>query len=161
MGGHDAGEVASQLTVQSLAQRALGDIAAPLVLSKLLANHGAWLKAAVGEANRAVYDQRRSAGTEMGTTCVAALVVNGEVRVANVGDSRAYVLRPDGISQLSVDHSLVERLVATGQITAEEARYHPQRNVIYRVIGDKPQVEADLYEHVLCTVRRCCCVPLG
>lgn len=149
MGGHDAGEVASQLTVQSLGQRVLADALPSVVKGVPIADVTTWLKTAVEYANRVVHEQRRSAGTEMGTTCVAALVVDGKAIVANVGDSRAYLLDPEGISQISVDHSLVERLVATGQITAEEARYHPQRNVIYRVIGDKLQVEVDMYEQAL------------
>jgi serine/threonine protein phosphatase PrpC len=62
-----------------------------------------------------------------------------------VGDSRAYLINEDGISQITTDHSLVERLVAMGQITADEARVHPQRNVIYRTIGDKEEAEADFF----------------
>jgi protein phosphatase len=66
-----------------------------------------------------------------------------------VGDSRCYHLRKEGIAQITTDHSLVERLVATGQITREEAADHPQRNVIYRVMGDKPNVSVDIYEEVV------------
>jgi len=66
--------------------------------------------------------------------------------IANVGDSRAYLLNQTEITQISTDHSLVERLVATGQITREEAANHPQRNIIYRVLGDRPEVEADLFQ---------------
>jgi protein phosphatase len=69
--------------------------------------------------------------------------------LANIGDSRAYLLKPEAIVQVTVDHSLVERLVATGQITPEEAANHPQKNVIYRVVGDKPRVENDIYEQRL------------
>ncbi|OQA15060.1 MAG: Serine/threonine phosphatase stp [Chloroflexi bacterium ADurb.Bin360] len=82
----------------------------------------------------------------MGCTCVAALFSGHKAILGNVGDSRAYLLTATGIQQQTVDHSLVARLVATGQITREEAEQHPQKNVIYRVVGDKPQIEVDLYE---------------
>jgi protein phosphatase len=69
---------------------------------------------------------------------VAALIIGDTAHIANVGDSRAYLITSsDGIRQITTDHSLVERLVALGQIKPDEARVHPQRNVIYRTIGDK------------------------
>ena len=85
-----------------------------------------WLTATTLTADRAVYDQRKAAGTDMGTTLVMALVVGDTATIANVGDSRAYLLKQDEIIQITTDHSLVERLVATGQITREEAAHHPQ-----------------------------------
>ena len=78
-----------------------------------------------------------------------ALVVGDMATIANVGDSRAYLLTQNKITQITTDHSLVERLVATGQITRDEANHHPQRNVIYRVIGDKPHTEIDLFRQLL------------
>jgi protein phosphatase len=101
------------------------------------------------EANHSVYDRRRAAGTDMGTTLVAALVSGDLATVANVGDSRAYVLAQDEVFQITTDHSLVERLVATGHITPEEAHHHPQRNIIYRVIGERPEVDVDIFEQRL------------
>jgi protein phosphatase len=80
----------------------------------------------------------------MGTTVAAALIIDDTAYLAHVGDSRIYLLNNAGIKQLTIDHSLVERLVATGQITPEEAKTHPQRNVIYRTIGDKANVEVDV-----------------
>jgi protein phosphatase len=82
----------------------------------------------------------------MGTTLVAALVVGDTAHIANVGDSRAYVItQDDDIRRITIDHSLVERLVAIGQIKPDEARSHPQRNVIYRTIGDKEEAEVDFF----------------
>lgn len=147
MGGHEAGDVASQLTVRMLAQQA-GELLATAA-GRPLPDVRQWLTAAVQAANQAVYDRRKAAGTDMGSTLVMALFVNDAATIVNVGDSRAYLLKHDGITQITTDHSLVERLVATGQITPEEAATHPQKNVIYRVIGDKPRVEADLFEHRL------------
>jgi protein phosphatase len=149
MGGHEAGDVASRLAVQAIAQRAVGDLMAPAVAGQPLPDSNEWLVEVAQAANRAVHDQRKTAGTDMGTTLVMALLAGDMATVANVGDSRAYLLQDEGITQITTDHSLVERLVATGQITAEEAADHPKRNVIYRVVGDKPHVEADLFHQRL------------
>lgn len=149
MGGHDAGEVASQLTIQKVAQQAVNEVLRPASAGEPLPNAQQVLTAAVQAANQAVYERRKAAGTDMGNTLVAALVIGDRAVVANVGDSRGYHLTSQGITQVTVDHSLVERLVATGQITRAEALTHPQKNVIYRTIGDKPRLEADLFERRL------------
>ena len=146
MGGHDAGELASRFTVQAIIQKGVAELL-PLVTSeKPLPDGRVWLKEAISTANQVVHEQRKAAGTDMGNTCVAALFIGDKAVLGNAGDSRGYLLTATGIEQLTVDHSLVERLVATGQITREEAAHHPQKNVIYRVIGDKPQIEVDLFE---------------
>ena len=80
----------------------------------------------------------------MGTTVVAVLIESDQACIAHVGDSRAYRINGAGIEQLTVDHSLVESLVAANQISREEARTHPQANVIYRTVGDNPHVVVDL-----------------
>jgi len=149
MGGHEAGDVASELTARVMAQRASAELLPSLALGKPFPEWRNWLTAAVQSANKAVHEQRTAAGTDMGNTLVAVLVRGGRALIANVGDSRCYYLDADGIRQISVDHSLVERLVATGQITRDEAAHHPQRNVIYRVIGDRSKVEVDLFEQLL------------
>lgn len=149
MGGHEAGDIASELTARVLAQRASVDLLPLLATAKPFPEWRNWLTGAVQAANQAVYEQRTAAGNDMGNTLVTALVRGGRALIANVGDSRCYSLDADGIRQISVDHSLVERLVATGQITRDEAAHHPQRNVIYRVIGDRPKVEVDLFEQLL------------
>jgi protein phosphatase len=111
-----------------------------------LPDPGPWVTQAVLAANQAVYEHRESTGSDMGCTLVMALFVGATATIANVGDSRAYHLTSQGMTQLTTDHSLVERLVATRQITPEEARMHPHRNVIYRVIGDRPELTVDLFE---------------
>jgi serine/threonine protein phosphatase PrpC len=159
MGGHEAGDVASRVAVQVIAQQAVGEVFTPAVVGEALPEVREWLVAAAQLANQVVYDQRKAAGTDMGTTLVMALFVGDTATVANVGDSRAYLLKSvdtihriqeqGDVIQITTDHSLVERLVATGQITPAEALNHPQKNVIYRVIGDKPQVGVDLFEQQL------------
>ncbi len=159
MGGHEAGDVASQLAIRTIAPLAVSEVLSPAAAGKPLPDTREWLTAATQAANRAVYEQRRAAGNDMGTTLVMALFIGDTAIIANVGDSRAYLLRQrreergerrgEEIVQITTDHSLVERLVATGQITPEEAVDHPQKNVIYRVIGDKLRLEVDLFEQRL------------
>ncbi len=146
MGGHEAGDAASHTAISALAQQVVADVLRPASADAALPDPGAWLAAATEAANQAVYDRRSEAGTDMGTTLVAALFIGDTATISNVGDSRAYLLTPHGITQVTTDHSLVARLVATGQITREEAANHPQKNVIYRVIGDRPRAEGDIYE---------------
>jgi len=149
MGGHEAGDVASRVAVRAIAQQTVKGILFPAAAGESLPNTHQWLTDTGIAANQAVYDHRRTAGTDMGTTLVMALLVGNQATIANIGDSRAYLLSQGGIVQISTDHSLVERLVATGQITREEATHHPQKNVIYRVIGDKPRTEVDLFDQTL------------
>lgn len=145
MGGHEGGEIASGLLVRAVAQHAAGEL-----LPRVTAaggepiDYGAWLTSAIQAGNDEVFEHSQTAGNDMGTTVVAALVAGNEAYVAHVGDSRAYRINAASIEQITVDHSLVESLVASNQITREEARRHPQSNVIYRTIGDKRQVAVDL-----------------
>jgi serine/threonine protein phosphatase PrpC/pSer/pThr/pTyr-binding forkhead associated (FHA) protein len=146
MGGHAAGEVASGAIVNVIAHRALTDLAS--------ANMGRvdrlpWLQEVVATTNRKVFDMRQAAGTDMGSTLVMIVLDGNQMYVAHVGDSRAYLINAGGITRLTVDHSLVQRLVATGQITEQQARTHEQRNVIYRTMGDRAEVEADTSVHAL------------
>lgn len=143
MGGHAAGEVASGLVVQSVAKTAIQELLLPTAGVGQIPDYEQWLKKAVQTANATVFENGKATGHDMGTTLVMALLADDELYVAHVGDSRAYLIGPQEIRQLTVDHSLVERLVATKQITREEARHHPQKNVIYRTMGDKRNVEVE------------------
>ena len=149
MGGHQAGEVSSRLAVLSLARQAEGELFGPAAAGRPLPEPRAWIESAVGAANGLVWEQRQAAGSDMGTTLVVALLIGDRAVIGNVGDSRAYYLTPQGVAQLTVDHSLVQRLMEAGQISPEQARTHPGRNVIYRSIGERPTVEIDLYEQEL------------
>jgi serine/threonine protein phosphatase PrpC len=150
MGGHDSGDVASRLAVQTIARCVVSDLlSAALDDNPPAVDYEAWLKKVVQDANQAVLARRKAAGNNMGTTLVMAVVVNNTAYLAHVGDSRAYLIRNAQIQLLTVDHSLVERLIATRQITREEAAAHPQRNVIYKNIGDKAQVEPDISQQML------------
>jgi protein phosphatase len=149
MGGHTAGEIASSAIINSIAQKALKEWLLDGVTRSAPLNGQAWLGRAVEAANAEVYAMRKSSGSDMGSTLVAAVMEGPRLAVAHIGDSRAYRISADTITRLTVDHSLVERLVATGQITRQEARYHPQRNVIYRTVGDKPNVDVETAAHNL------------
>ena len=85
----------------------------------------------------------------MGSTLVAAAMVGNHAYITHIGDSRAYMVNQYEIRQITVDHSLVARMIASHQITREEARHHPQRNVIYRTIGDKPNIEVEIQRQIL------------
>lgn len=143
MGGHAAGEDASDLAIES-AQRTLSEGA-----HKLDKPDSRQMQTVVRDAclaaNQAVFDERTRRGSDMGTTIVAALRIGDRVAVGNIGDSRAYLINAREIKPITVDHSLVQRLIETGQITAAEARSHPQRNLIYKVVGDKPNIEPDVF----------------
>lgn len=147
MGGARAGNVASELAVGAFCDAALERLADP----ERADNIPALLKEAVALANRVVcrrsYTDRECLG--MGTTLVAALVSGGKIHLANVGDSRAYLISEDGIRQITRDHSLVQDMVLRGEITPEQARTHPQKNLITRALGAAETVGADLYEEEL------------
>lgn len=136
MGGHAAGEVASEIAVDVIAERAPRHPDAEA------------LGRAVEEANLAIVRAaREGVGREgMGTTCTAAMLENERLVIAQVGDSRAYLLHQGKLQQLTRDHSLVADLIEAGQITEAEARVHPQRSVITRALGSDPRTQPDLFE---------------
>lgn len=136
MGGHLAGEVASQMAVRAFAETLSGE--------KTLSEEK--MRRAFMKANRAVYQEAERDQTKhgMGTTLTALWFGQGTVLMGHVGDSRAYRLRDGKLMRASVDHSYVEELVRSGVITPEMALRHPQRNLITRSIGPWPRVEADV-----------------
>jgi protein phosphatase len=143
MGGHAAGEVASEVAIKAV-EEAVGVGDAPSSTDDL--------RAAVEHANQVVYQQAQHdpALRGMGTTLTVAAVVvtDGEERiaVANVGDSRAYVFAHGDLTQLTEDHSVAEELVRQGQISPDEVDTHPQRHILTRALGIFPEVEVDVWE---------------
>ena len=133
MGGHAAGEVASSIAVEAIGEKAPGT--ADDVL----------LGAAVEAANLAVIKgaEEGIGKPGMGCTASAVLIEKNKMAVAHVGDSRVYVLRHGTLVRVTHDHSFVEELVDSGQITADEARTHPSRSVITRALGSDPDMYAD------------------
>jgi PPM family protein phosphatase len=136
MGGAKAGEVASGLAVEVLQEDAGAVEPVEAHMAEL-----------VREANRRIYELSTDDESRrgMGTTLTAALLHDGDVSLAHVGDSRAYRLREGSLEQLTNDHSLVAELERSGQISAEAAVHHPQRSIITRALGPEPDVEVDTY----------------
>jgi protein phosphatase len=148
MGGHAAGEVASSLAVQSMANivsQTLMELTVDSSQGLTDAQLGDLARQAAERANLAVYEEGRRRGNDMGTTLTFALVVGDRGVIGNVGDSRTYLLRNGQLQRISKDHSLVQRLVDMGQIQPDEVYTHPHRNAILRSLGEKPQIELDLF----------------
>jgi serine/threonine protein phosphatase PrpC len=145
MGGHEGGEVASRLSIQTLVQALLRDVFAPELAGKALSPEAIQDRtaAAVRAANDRVYLERQKRDNDMGTTVTVALIKDWTLYLAHVGDCRAYRWGPDGLQQLTTDHSIVAGMVAAGTALPEEIYTHPQRSVIYRCIGDRPTIEVD------------------
>ena len=141
MGGHAAGEVASEMAVQIIQRE----------LHHLLAIEGDEVHALVGstlkKANRAIHDRTLTEVDKqgMGTTASVLLISGSRYLIGQVGDSRVYLMRDGTLSQLTKDHSYVQEQVDAGFLTPEQARYHPYSNVITRCVGASPDVEPDVY----------------
>ncbi|TXK85693.1 Stp1/IreP family PP2C-type Ser/Thr phosphatase [Paenibacillus sp. N3.4] len=143
MGGHQAGDIASTMAIE-------------VIEAQLQAIHGGMsaeackqvLKEAIEKANEKIYEfaSQQENYHGMGTTVVAIIASQELLIIGHIGDSRAYKITSESITQLTEDHSLVYELVKNGQITIEEADHHPRRNWITRALGTEPGVEVDLYE---------------
>lgn len=145
MGGHERGEVASKLAVETLGEVVRASSENDLALL---------LKQAFRRANETIYQdgQRDGESSGMGTTLVAAILRGKYVTIANVGDSRAYLLRSNRLNQITRDHSLVNEQVLRGKLSAGEARESPRRNILMQALGHRPKLDAkmpDIFELVL------------
>ncbi|HZU60411.1 MAG TPA: Stp1/IreP family PP2C-type Ser/Thr phosphatase, partial [Solirubrobacteraceae bacterium] len=140
MGGAQAGEVASRLAIETF-QRGLAADGSP---EQRLAER-------VRDANRRIYEKSRTeSGREgMGTTLTAAYVDDGQLAIAHVGDSRAYLFRDGELTRLTQDHSLVDELLRQGKLTEEEAAEHPQRSIITRALGPEADVDVDTFTYAV------------
>lgn len=138
MGGHNAGEVASAMAVDVFSE----EMRSHRVLSCMA------IREAVETANRAIFREslERAECSGMGTTFTALAQEGRNVRIAHVGDSRAYLIRGDKIMRVTMDHTLVEEMVLQGLITPQEAKHHPKRNYITRALGASEHVEVDVIQ---------------
>lgn len=135
MGGHAAGEVASEIAVRTLEE-----------LAPHTADTEALCKAVV-TANLSVIEAAKENGRQgMGTTLTAVVLEGERMAIAQVGDSRVYLLHQGNLQQITRDHSLMAEMIEAGELTEEEARIHPQRSVITRALGSDPDMIPDLYE---------------
>jgi len=141
MGGHAGGDIASAITAQHLAtideRHATTKLASEAMVKAL--------QQANDKLTAIVHDHHYLSG--MGTTCSALMFVGDKVAVAHIGDSRIYLLRDGKVRQVTKDHTFVQKLVDAGRITAEEALFHPRRNVLMRALGDienEPEIDTEL-----------------
>lgn len=139
MGGHNAGDMASKTCVECVADfvRANEDLKTPISI----------IEKAVALANEEIIKKAKSNEQYdgMGTTFVASTIIDDVMYVANIGDSRLYVIN-DEIRQITEDHSLVEEMVKNGEIDKKNARFHPNKNIITRALGAADEVTADFFE---------------
>lgn len=147
MGGARAGNIASRLAVDVFVKEVRRTMDTRLndqELQKMLED-------AAALSNRAVFEhaQLSEEYVGMGTTLVATLVREKKAYIVNIGDSRAYYLNADGIQMITVDHSVVEMMVQRGEITREEAKQHPVKNLITRAVGTEEQVLCDSFTKTL------------
>ncbi|TLS33849.1 Stp1/IreP family PP2C-type Ser/Thr phosphatase [Geobacillus thermoleovorans] len=141
MGGHRAGDVASSMAVAYLQERweKESGLASPAEAEQ-------WLKVQIAAANERLFRYALSHPEcqGMGTTVVGAICAGPFATIAHIGDSRCYLLNQNGIQQLTDDHSLVNELVKSGQISKEDAEHHPRKNVLLRALGTEPAVKVDI-----------------
>ena len=142
MGGHNAGDFASKYTVETVVREIKGSIEVkPFRI--------------LGKAIRVANEMLRQRAREdsdlygMGTTIVVATTENHQLEIANVGDSRLYLLSKEGLRQITRDHSLVEEMVRMGGMAPEAARNHPDKNIITRAVGARDSVEVDFFTEEL------------
>jgi len=158
LGGHDKGQMASRMAVNVIAERMTRELlGAPLQTEK----DGAEVKAldeddlvgllrnTIEEANLALCQKNQRDKTDMGSTLTGYMIAGEHAYIVNVGDSRTYMVRGGQIYQLTTDHSLVGQLVAGGLIEPDDVYTHPQRSQIFRSLGDKPNVQVDVFKQQL------------
>jgi protein phosphatase len=149
MGGHQAGEVASSLAARTVANEVIRQIYLPYLVTGHLDEPQQPLEQAlsraVDEASKMVYNTVPGGGTTL--TCT--LIFRNHAILAHVGDSRAYLYYEGALRQITKDHSYVDKLVELGRLTAEEAAVHPQKNVLYRAVGQKDMLEVDIYTETI------------
>jgi serine/threonine protein phosphatase PrpC len=144
MGGHAQGRLASHLAIRGMLETVIpGLVACNAIEGEQIVDI---LIDGVHWANQVIYQHGQEHGSEMGTTITAVLILDETAYIINVGDSRTYIYRPNaGLTQITRDHSLVARLVETGAITPDEVYTHPERNKVYRGLGDKTDVTVDWF----------------
>lgn len=136
MGGHEAGEVASKLAVDTMSEYGPKSTNPEAIAASVIKANEAVLRGAKDGTGK----------PGMGTTLTAAFIYDDEVTVAQVGDSRAYLLHDKQLQRITRDHSLVADLIEQGRLTEAEARFHPQRSVITRALGSDPGMQPDVYQ---------------
>jgi len=143
MGGHKAGEVASSIAIEHITEE--------FYKLETIGNKEdaiEWLREKVTEINNKIfnYTSKHTESKGMGTTLVIAIKTNDYILFGNIGDSSGYVIKNDKLHKVTKDHTLVNLLVSTGELTEEEAKYHPRKNVLMRALGANDPIEIDIFD---------------
>lgn len=143
MGGHRAGEIASSMTIEHLsnsflAMQSIGD----------KANAVNWLRESIDAINKKIfaYTDKNIDSKGMGTTLVVAIITNDYLLFGNIGDSSGFVMKENKLYKVTKDHTLVNLLVTTGELTEEEAKMHPKKNVLMRALGANNPIDIDIFD---------------
>jgi Serine/threonine protein phosphatase len=144
MGGANGGAVASNVAVDKISESLTASYREDLSGDSMKE----LISSSIANANLAVHDMASAdaALSGMGTTVVAAVVSGGTAHIAHAGDSRAYLMTADGIRQLTMDHSMVQEMLNNGEITEQQAKLHPQKNIITRALGVEASIQIDYCE---------------
>ncbi|HTK11846.1 MAG TPA: protein phosphatase 2C domain-containing protein [Ktedonobacteraceae bacterium] len=155
LGGHENGQVASRMTIDIIAERLIRELISPPLLAEKNGEEieapdedslVVLLQSAVEDANTLLCQKNQRDKTDMGSTITGFMIVGDHAYILNVGDSRTYLLRDSTLRQLTNDHSLVGQLVAGGLIEPDDVYTHPQRSQIFRSLGDKLNVQIDIFK---------------
>ncbi len=143
MGGHRAGEVASSLVLTHLGKK----FAETSTIGTKIDGIN-WIRENIAEINKEIidYTKENPESTGMGTTCVLALLTKEFLIFGNVGDSSGFVIKKGKLTKVTKDHTLVNLLIDAGDLTEEEAKYHPKKNVLMKALGTFEKVEVDIFE---------------
>ncbi len=142
MGGHKDGEIASSIALNLICDRFTN-------ISSVGNKEDAinWIQSTVSEANAQIfkYEKEHSESEGMGTTIVLAVLTNSFLLIGNIGDSSGYIFKNKKLHKITIDHTLVNLLVKSGELTPEEAKNHPKKNVLMKALGSSPNVEMDIF----------------
>jgi PPM family protein phosphatase len=148
MGGANGGNIASNTAVEKISEQILSSYHDGITHNSIKN----LIYSSIFNANLAVHDRASgdAALSGMGTTVVLAVVSQETAHIAHAGDSRAYLINSQGIKQLTTDHSMVQEMVNNGDLTEQQARKHPQKNIITRALGVEPSIQIDYCENEFC-----------
>lgn len=143
MGGHSAGEIASSIAISNLGKRFSETFSS---LNKVEAVN--WLRTTVSEINTMIfqYEKTHPESKGMGSTLVTAIITKEYILFGNIGDSSGYVMKDQKLHKVTYDHTLVNLLVSAGELTAEEAKEHPKKNVLMKALGASDPIEIDIFD---------------
>jgi serine/threonine protein phosphatase PrpC len=145
MGGHAGGREASSMAIRVASSMLAREILLPSLESQPASATSRPIQEILSEATISANEAISRTGGDAGTTLTSVIVIGHSAYIAHVGDTRVYYLNGEELQQITQDHSLVNRLVELGQISAEEAQRHPQRNFLYRAVGQGPELAVDTY----------------